>query len=112
MIGAGLSFALQVVLQVALLAGSFTNIGHVAVLVNVSNDSDPCFSSCGAVGVGIKPAVCYAGNQGESEHGGARTLWPRLVMVDELAPHAIFPLVLEQRRHHGPVPSHNARTLR
>src|ERR1700748_3689697 len=93
----GDAFSCQIVIVTVLLACALADAGDVLVLVDVAGDGDPGFAGGGAVSGRVEPAVFHSGDQGEGEHGGTGAFRPSFVVVDQLPPHPVFPLIFEQR---------------
>src|SRR5271165_3675213 len=99
--------ALHVVVVAIEFVGSFANARDIAISIDVTCDCRPSLA-CGLFeDRSIQPATLQAADHGEGEHARTRGLRPSLLPVQELAPHSVRALLLQQRAHHGLVAMKN-----
>ena len=82
------------------LVGAGAGFADVGVVVEVAAEGGPGFSGGGEVGGIGQPAFADADGHGEGEHAGGGGFGEGVGLVDELVPHAVGALELEECGHH------------
>ena len=100
--------AVEVIVEVVLLACADTDVGDIIVAVYIRNKGEPSLACSRGISLGRQPSLLDATDEGIGEHGGAGRLGPEVGLVDELVPQSLCVAVAQEALHHLSVAFHDA----